>query len=420
MRKFSLGFGLPLLTISRLKAQSQVDYKHEWYKEHDGRVEVQSDTALIQAILAPWLEIRATGIYDAISGATPIGIPAANSLTIRNPLTGEIQSTAGVHHYQLGGVNAVSGASPTKVDVASASQLPTVQTWDIRRAFTTSGTLTFGPHHITPEFSYSTEHDYISAAPGLSYSLDLNQKNTTLNLNWSHFDDRTIPTAATTISSVQRKSGDDLLLGITQLLGPKTILTVNGIFGHGEGYFNDPYKVVAFQDVILTQTNGDYTLVVFPEKRPTNRTRQTGYVSVTQGFPDLDASLEGSYRFYHDSWGIFSHTAGLAWFQKVGSHVVLSPSFRYYRQSAADFYGLEFAGDPVKLPQLIPSYYSSDYRLSQLNTFTLGISATWKVRKWLDLEASYQWYKMEGLDGVTPGASYPTADIVTLGVRLWF
>src|SRR6516165_9566249 len=67
--------GLPLLGLSRLKAEDQAAYTHEYYKEHDNRVEVQSDSILAEKLVAPWLDLRIEGVYDAISGATPIGAP---------------------------------------------------------------------------------------------------------------------------------------------------------------------------------------------------------------------------------------------------------------------------------------------------------------------------------------------------------
>ena len=58
-------------------------------------------------------------------------------------------------------------------------------------------TLSYGPHHLTPQLSYSSEHDYVSYGGALNYSLDLNEKNTALNFGWSHDSDSTWPTSAT-------------------------------------------------------------------------------------------------------------------------------------------------------------------------------------------------------------------------------
>ena len=89
--------------------------------------------------------------------------------------------------------------------------------------------------------------------------------------------------------------------------------------------------------------------------------------------------------------------------------------FRYYRQNAADFY-------VIKLPDSNnrPTFYSADYRLSEMETFTYGVSLTAKVTDWLSIEGSYKRYEMFGLDSVTSPTAYPKAHIVTIGFRAWF
>ena len=56
--------------------------------------------------------------------------------------------------------------------------------------------------------------------------------------------------------------------------------------------------------------------------------------------------------------------------------MVVSPSARYYYQTAADFYAIQFPGDPINNPDRVPHFYSADYRLSEMETFTLGLEAT--------------------------------------------
>ena len=44
----------------------------------------------------------------------------------------------------------------------------------------------------------------------------------------------------------------------------------------------------------------------------------------------------------------------------------------------------------------------------------------WKVtdKFWADI--AYDRYSMFGRDGVTPGESYPEANVMTLGFKIWF
>ena len=129
-----------------------------------------------------------------------------------------------------------------------------------------------------------------------------------------------------------------------------------------------------------------------------------------------------SYRISNDSLGILSHWGTLVWRQKLGCLFIITTFGRYYRQSAADFYRLSFDADPSDPGNpnnaLIPRYYSSDYRLSQLRTLTYGLRTTVRVRSWLSLDAAYKRYEMRGLDGRTAASNYPKANVWTLGLRL--
>ena len=188
--------------------------------------------------------------------------------------------------------------------------------------------------------------------------------------------------------------------------------------GTAHGYLSDPYKGFRFTDYPDLAT-------LFREKRPDNRSKQIGYFSLTHFVTPLKGSAELSYRLYHDSYGILSHTVTLSWFQKLGKHVVVSPMFRFVDQSEANFYAVQLPGDALLPPDdpfyiPIPRHYSSDYRLSALQTFTYGISAMVKIKDRVTLDLEYQRYVMSGKDSVTSASAYPNANTFSAGFRIWF
>ena len=68
--------------------------------------------------------------------------------------------------------------------------------------------------------------------------------------------------------------------------------------------------------------------------------------------------LRGYYRFYIDNWGVRSHTASLEVPVKVTPFFSISPFYRYYIQTASNYfapYGVHTAAD---------EYYTSNYALS--------------------------------------------------------
>lgn len=382
---FGLAAGLPLLSLHRAHGEDHVAYRFEYYAEEKDRIRVSTHSALFEKKLTSWLSVKGEVVYDAISGASPTGSPPPSTIMFVPPDEG-------------------GPSGPFK------NTVPTVSLEDIRRAGSFASVFSFGPHRLAPQFSYSEENDYISYGGALNYSVDLNQKNTTLNLGWSHNWDTILPMGF--LREESDKDVDDFLIGVNQLLGPKTVLTVNFTYGRGRGYLNDQYKGVLFEN--FPQGDPDFPALA-AEQRPDERHRYIVYASLTHHLTPLNASVEGSYRYFHDSYGVDAHTIGLAWHQKIGKRVVISPVFRYYRQSAANFY-------VTRLPDYStrPAYYSADYRLSEAETFTYGVVLHARAADWLGFDLGYRRYEMRGLDHITSKSAYPVANIFTIGARIWF
>jgi hypothetical protein len=229
--------------------------------------------------------------------------------------------------------------------------------------------------------------------------------------------DQVLPNPGESITTVQDKNTTDGLIGLTQLLGPNTVLTANLTLGYSDGYLTDPYKRVVF-DGFPYNPGQPYT--VWPENRPGHKLREVGFVSVQQFVEKLNGALDLSYRFYHDDFGVIGNTVGVQWNQNIGKRVIVSPLFRYYTQTAADFYATSFPGDPSIPGSALPKYYSADYRISALDTFTYGVSVSAKIQNHISLQVAYQRYNMFGTDGVTAAAQYPRANVFTGGLTVWF
>lgn len=374
---FAVGVGLQALLVQRVRGENHVDYKYEDYSEESGRIHVRTHGALFEIEASSSVSVHGELVFDAISGATPTGGPPPDG-SKRVPLA-------------------------TMDDKRRAGNVQVPVRWG-------------GRHTTTPQLAYSLEGDYESVGLSLNHTIDFNDKNTTLALGFAYTYDTIMPDFW--FGDKEYKNGGDVLVGVTQLLGPKTVLTANFTMGAANGYMNDPYKGVRFDDYPDPNT-------LFREKRPGYRDKQIGYFALTQFFTPVNGSAELAYRLYHDSYGIMSHTVSLSWFQKLGKHVVVSPMFRFADQSEADFYGVRFPGDaslppddPFYVP--IPDHYSADYRLSAMQTFTYGLSATWKIKDRVSLDVAYKRYDMLGQDNVTSKDAYPNANVFSGGVRVWF
>src|SRR4051794_15770520 len=119
-RRLALALSLPLIAVPRVRAQDSIGFSHQTYSEEHGRIEVQTETLRLQKTVTPWLDITVRAVYDGISGATPIGAPPIERLTMRDPRTGAAIPPSTITGYTRT-LDGVSGASQnSQVPVAMA------------------------------------------------------------------------------------------------------------------------------------------------------------------------------------------------------------------------------------------------------------------------------------------------------------
>ncbi len=375
---------LRLFQPQRAAAEDHAEFKYELYKENNRRIEVNTGLFQFEKSLGASTIVRGETVYDAISGASPTGGP---------PLPGK-------------------------------KRVPLAKLTDTRNAGSLELSQRWGRQTLTPQIAYSTESDYESWGISLNDAIDFNNKNTTLLLGASHNFDTVLAGNSPFLPSDTKHDKDTtaVLLGITQLLGPKTILTISGTYSYADGFLTDPYKGIRFDKWGELANDPGF---IFFEKRPGYKSSEVLYASLTQFITPANASVELAYRFYHDSFDIDAHTVSLTWFQKVGKHLTIEPSVRFYDQSAAAFYYDRVpASRGLPIPTFsnanTPRVYSADYRLSALSSWTYGVKAAYKFNEHVSLDAAYKRYVMEGNDHVTSPSAYPKADIYTLGLTVWF
>ena len=363
-----LPIGITLALPRLLRADDQVDYRYEYYAEDARRMTIQTDSVYFEQQLSDAFDVNGELVYDGISGATPTGTHDINGKV----LTTEVK--------------------------------------DIRHAANLSLDGKLGNETITPGFAWSQETDYLSYGVSLNDAIEFNEKNTTVQVGASHNFDSVRHADKKTWSDKESSEG---LIGISQLLTPKTILAADFTFGYENGFLSDPYRLAQYHPTIFPPN----FFIGVPERRPDFRSKEILYTSLTQYFDRINGSLEGSYRFYNDSYGIVAHTVGLTWHQWLGKHFIVEPQVRLYEQSAASFYSTTFSGPFSSNPAGI---HSSDYRLSNLYSVDVGLQATALVCSHFHVVAGYHRYAMYGMDGKTSAAMYPKANVFTIGISiLW-
>ena len=411
-RPLILALLLLMLPVRRLVAEDRADLTLGYYIEDHHRVEVWSPALLLETDVNPGTVMRLQGIYDVVSGASPTGAPMTRlTKTVTKQIVTTQSSTVVTGFHTITGP---TGVPPVQVPILGtvAKSSKTLQTTIVPYGKPFLPMQTFHDqrlgldleleHHsddwiYTGGVAYGHESDYESLTGTVKVSRELNHKATVVSTGLSVGHDWVLDPS---LHEWVGKDSVESILSVAQVIDPKTLLTLSGTLGTGWGYLDDQYKYTSVNDVIMH------------EKRPDSRDRRIAMVVLNHEFDSLHGSIEASYRFYNDTYGIDAHTLGLAWYQHLGKYVVLGPSVRYYEQSAAKFYAVKFTGNP--------SLYSSDYRLSQLDSLTYGLKLMVKFSEKFNFTFGYDRYAMHGEDGQTPGEAYPKANIFTAGFKLWY
>lgn len=393
------------MQLRRLEAEDRVGFKFQYYGEENDRVTNWGPSFIVEKDLSSRLQLKIEGVYDVISGASPTGIPAPSQIRL-GPGAGpsSFSMISGPSSRSATGTTS-AGPAPTAPGPTSGPRgatsndttLPTAWFYDARLAMDAELRFRTGDYLITGQLAFSTEQDYNSLGATLKAAREFNKKNTVVSSGIAYIHD---DVDLISPSSSEEKEIVQLLLGVTQVLDPKTVLNVNFVAGFASGYLSDPYKSALVNNTVR------------PDTRPDTKNQQIVYTSLTRAVDSLNGNVEATYRFYRDSFGISAHTTSLAWYQKIGTDFVLRPSIRYHQQDAADFYAVQFTGNP--------EYFSADYRLSNAASLSYGLKVIWTPNEKWSADIGYERYKMWGRDDQTSPQAYPTANIVTVGVNFRF
>src|SRR5258706_11349159 len=150
-RRCALALSLPLIAVSRGRADDSVAFSHQTYAEEHGRIQVQTETFRLQKTITPWLDVTLREVYDRISGATPIGAPPIKQLRMRDPFSNTAIPPSSITGYtrQLDGVSGASQSSAVPRAMAQ-NTLPVSDSPHQREGTDISIRLTRGPHRLVP------------------------------------------------------------------------------------------------------------------------------------------------------------------------------------------------------------------------------------------------------------------------------
>lgn len=289
----------------------------------------------------------------------------AESLLVMLPIAGE-WSVSGIYTGDT-----ISGASPSyhSSQLIKLNEHRDAGALNVTR-YMPRGTLSIGT-------SYSHEHDYLSRGFSLQGTVASEDKNTTFNAGVGIANDEINSTNGDAIGKTKHVT--DWVLGVTKVLTVNDIVQLNLGYSDGNGYFSDPYK--------------------FYDHRPESKSHSTIFTRWNHYFNQTGGASHLSYRYYTDSYSVKAHTFAAEYVQPLAYGWTVTPSARFYTQTAAKFYvGVDpNAAAFIDIPAVTdPSaYISLDQRLSEYGAVTLGLKVAKQLNPdWL-VDFKYEQYKQK-------------------------
>lgn len=187
-----------------------------------------------------------------------------------------------------------------------------------------------GDTTMSVNYSNSEENDYKARTLNFSISQDIFGGLTTVTLGYGSGADDVSRRGDPLFSDQVDRSA--YRLGLTQVLTRNLIVGLSYEAIADEGFLNNPYRRVRYID-----PNEPTGYGLQPEVYP--RTHASNAVAIRAKYHlPYDAAMFGEYRFFTDDWGIEAHTVEVGYTQPFRKKWLFDLKYRFYTQSAADFY----------------------------------------------------------------------------------
>jgi len=294
-----------------------------------------------QAVNLP--ENRAEGMWHLFKGG---GVTASGpALLVRKSLADRV-SLSGSYY-----VDAVSNASIDVVTTASPFK-------ERRNAYDLGAEIVVRDSTISLSTSRSIEPDYTASAVNLDVAQELFGAMTSVSLGFTRGADtvarRDDPGFADVAKHWQYR------LGVTQILTPRWLASLNVEAISDSGYLGNPYRAARVFGALI------------PERHPRTRSSRSFKFRATGDLGSRDA-LRTEYRYFYDTWDIRAHTFEAGYSRYVGEPWLADGFVRLNAQDKALFYSDNAQADST--------YVTRNRQLGTFNSFSLGTKLSYSYRK---------------------------------------
>ncbi len=286
---------------------------------------------------------RAEAMYHIYDGG---GVQATGpALLVRKSLFDRVSLSA--QYY----VDMVSNASIDVVTTASPFKEKRTA-YDFGLDYVVRDTL------IKVSTSTSREPDYDVGA----YAVDLSQEvfggMTTVSMGFSRASDKVGKKNAPEFSDRTRHW--QYRAGVTQILSPRWLASLNFEAISDDGYLGSPYRVARVFGATV------------PERNPRTRTSRAIKLAAVGDIGERQA-VHGEYRYFWDTWDIKAHTLEGGYSRYFGQDWLADGFVRFYKQSRAIFYSDNATTETL--------YLSRNRQLGTYDTLGLGAKLSYAYKR---------------------------------------
>jgi hypothetical protein len=208
--------------------------------------------------------------------------------------------------------------------------------------------------------SFSSEYDYISKGLGINFAKASKDNNREFSIKAQAYLDQWKIILPVELRSLRESEGYtprnsySTSLAYSQVVNQRFQFVLMADAVMQKGLLGTSYQRVYFKD-----NSENY------EHLPDNRFKLPVGIKANYFLSDRFV-FRSSYRFYTDNWGVRAHTADLEIPIKLNPFFSISPFYRYYTQSAANYFA------PYGAHSASETYFTSDYDLSKFNSQFFG------------------------------------------------
>ncbi len=319
-----------------------------------------------------------------------------------------------------------SAAANFYMDMVSSASIDVVSTASPYKEERTQGSLALdmlaGKTQYSLSYALSDESDYTSNTASFDITQDMFGDLTTLSFGFSQgWDDVRKRGDATFDENVDRRN---YRVSLSQILTPRLMAGLDYEVVTDEGFLNNPYRSVRYLDE-SSPRGYSYQAEVYPSTRTSNALSLTG-----RYYLPYRAAVHGEYRWYGDTWGVDANTIAVGYTQPWGTRWIFELGYRWYDQSAADFYSDLFPRENAQ------NFLGRDKELSTFSDQMFSFGATYELpplgwhrirRSTINVYVDHVRYEYDDFRDVTAGRAPGTeplygfeANVVRVFFSGWF